>query len=804
MRAATVILLTILLVTNAHAGAEKFLKPISPVIPVASTFFSYEYDGDVDISAYGNGIRVWMELNDTPRNYYIYARCFSDSGVVTDKFRINEIQDIGSHGDPVTAVNYAWNANFNDADAFAMVAWRARYSTTPMNDNSIIAYRKIPSSICGQDLTNTAYWIDTATDGDQSMPDIAVAPDGYYAIVYRQEFDNISDKEQIKLYIGEEDNLLTGKLLTVTTVNDGVLWYPRVSISPADTISIVWVEKTNNGQDVSINYAHYDKEGVLIKSGNAASESYSNDTYATVAIDSSLNGGFAVMWATEVYNFSSSVAYFNGVFTKKYDSSGVATTPIIQVAGSGSNVNRPVTLREVDVSYDWQNYITYAWVYDNNTYIRRLSPDNSWYVEPVIISDAAGLDGGTPSIDHNVMGETVLAGFEAYATGVVPAIQFFSGNPLVDFSIKFASVPPKITNITTVLPTSISIANKTVSRFNFAFVAQRHNDFFNQYLSLANLIVLVDLADNLIVKDLIAGNWNCKELSAQSNQYECMAPDEFELSAGSSTTIATVNTLFRDPQEYIFIASLQIEDRPDKYYEDNSVEFVGKVVGPLPDQNLTLVNEQGASVSIYPYQNVSLDQLEFIVSGPLHGDLVLKPNHVVYYPDSGFVGNDSFKYYVKHDASGFVSNEAIISIIVSPPPNAPPVASNGVLTLDQDKIGYGTLMATDADGDNLTFSIVAGAQHGTVSMTDAKTGGYKYTPASDYSGTDSFTFKTNDGVLDSNVATVSITINKINSGSGDGNTTPPTSGSGGEGGGGIGLWMLAWLLGARILRSRRA
>src|SRR5436189_530770 len=37
-----------------------------------------------------------------------------------------------------------------------------------------------------------------------------------------------------------------------------------------------------------------------------------------------------------------------------------------------------------------------------------------------------------------------------------------------------------------------------------------------------------------------------------------------------------------------------------------------------------------------------------------------------------------------------------------------------------------------------------------------------YTPAANYNGPDSFTFKANDGELDSNVATVSITVNAVN------------------------------------------
>src|SRR5207237_6446740 len=41
-------------------------------------------------------------------------------------------------------------------------------------------------------------------------------------------------------------------------------------------------------------------------------------------------------------------------------------------------------------------------------------------------------------------------------------------------------------------------------------------------------------------------------------------------------------------------------------------------------------------------------------------------------------------------------------------------------------------------------------------------GGFTYTPAANFNGTDSFTYKTNDGALDSNVATVSIVVNAVN------------------------------------------
>ena len=91
-----------------------------------------------------------------------------------------------------------------------------------------------------------------------------------------------------------------------------------------------------------------------------------------------------------------------------------------------------------------------------------------------------------------------------------------------------------------------------------------------------------------------------------------------------------------------------------------------------------------------------------------------------------------------------------------------PVAIAGNLSIDEDTPGASTLVATDADGDTLTYRIVSNASAGTVNITDASTGAYTYTPHANASGSDSFTFLANDGVADSNTATVAVTINPIN------------------------------------------
>lgn len=63
---------------------------------------------------------------------------------------------------------------------------------------------------------------------------------------------------------------------------------------------------------------------------------------------------------------------------------------------------------------------------------------------------------------------------------------------------------------------------------------------------------------------------------------------------------------------------------------------------------------------------------------------------------------------------------------------------------------------TDAGGKPLTAILVSPASHGTLTLN--ADGSFTYTPNTGYTGSDSFTYKANDGQLDSNVATVSLTV----------------------------------------------
>jgi hypothetical protein len=141
---------------------------------------------------------------------------------------------------------------------------------------------------------------------------------------------------------------------------------------------------------------------------------------------------------------------------------------------------------------------------------------------------------------------------------------------------------------------------------------------------------------------------------------------------------------------------------------------------------------------------------------PAHGSLTQSGGTLTYTPVMGYQGTDSFQFTVSDGV--FASAAATVSITVLPP-NGPPVALNQSLTTPEDAALGITLTATDVDNNPLTYSIVSGPTHGVLSGSGATR---TYTPTLNYNGPDTFTFRANDGLANSNVATVSLTVSPVN------------------------------------------
>ena len=88
-----------------------------------------------------------------------------------------------------------------------------------------------------------------------------------------------------------------------------------------------------------------------------------------------------------------------------------------------------------------------------------------------------------------------------------------------------------------------------------------------------------------------------------------------------------------------------------------------------------------------------------------------------------------------------------------------PIAYDATYTLTEDEMITVYLSATDAEGDALTFSIIDNSNNGVVMLDGIAA---TYMPDANFYGTDSFTFIVNDGLFDSNEATINLVVMAVN------------------------------------------
>lgn len=131
-----------------------------------------------------------------------------------------------------------------------------------------------------------------------------------------------------------------------------------------------------------------------------------------------------------------------------------------------------------------------------------------------------------------------------------------------------------------------------------------------------------------------------------------------------------------------------------------------------------------------------------------------------YVPDAAFSGTETFTY-VASDTSGATAS-ATVTITVTSVPNSP-VAGGDAYVTQQDTpltIAAPGVLGNDGDldGDTLTLqtSPISGPANGVVVL--ASDGSFTYTPSGGFTGTDSFTYRIDDGTGRSADGVVTITV----------------------------------------------
>ena len=187
--------------------------------------------------------------------------------------------------------------------------------------------------------------------------------------------------------------------------------------------------------------------------------------------------------------------------------------------------------------------------------------------------------------------------------------------------------------------------------------------------------------------------------------------------------------------------------------EDMGWTMSSKILAPPIATNQDIAtDEDTAKQIILTADSDSLGGLTYeVLTRPRNGTLFGVPPKLTYKPDGNYNGSDSFRFKVNDGWNE--SNTATVNITVRAVNDAP-IAYSQSVTTPRNTAKLIRLSGMDVEQDSLYYTVVSSPVHGTLSTDN----GLIYQPDQDYIGLDSFTFKLSDKMLESNVATVDITV----------------------------------------------
>jgi hypothetical protein len=230
---------------------------------------------------------------------------------------------------------------------------------------------------------------------------------------------------------------------------------------------------------------------------------------------------------------------------------------------------------------------------------------------------------------------------------------------------------------------------------------------------------------------------------------------DFEATDASGTTILTVNISVVEPVNEapecsaILIPGPPPPPPPGVPYEIEAGDVVNGVVTCIDDE------EDEVSYRVEdPAGKGEVRGLERVPTPPGEHSI----GWFTYQSDPGETGPDSFTL-VANDGQ-LDSNQMTVSVNLTPAQNDAPVCGGGPLEAESgEPILLPSLhqVCFDLEGDALAFVLVEPPDHGQISGPDAS-GRRSYVSDAGFTGSDSFSFKANDGELDSEVVSVAITV----------------------------------------------
>jgi len=253
---------------------------------------------------------------------------------------------------------------------------------------------------------------------------------------------------------------------------------------------------------------------------------------------------------------------------------------------------------------------------------------------------------------------------------------------------------------------------------------------------------VIDAGTGMVINGITVSNGTVTDITDTSGHY-CLP----ELAPGTHTLTASGDGYQSSTQE----TTVQAGDAATVNFK-----LISTNNQPVASDDSTTTNED-SPVTIDVLSNdydIDGDSLQIVnLTQPSGGSAVINADQTItYIPNPDFNGGDSFTYI----ANDGIANSNVASVIVTVNPvNDAPIAYDQSVTTGENTPVTIILDADDVDGDLLTYDIISGPTGGNLSGTPPI---LEYVPNPGFVGSDSFTFRVDDGITESNLTTVSIMV----------------------------------------------
>jgi VCBS repeat-containing protein len=613
--------------------------------------------------------------------------------------------------------SYTPSADFNGVDGFSYVvsdgALESDVATVTLNVNSVAdapvavndAFTTDEDTPLVVDLAGSVLANDSDVDGDSLTAALMTGPahgtltlnaDGSFNYAPEANFNG----EDSFVYTASDGSLASNQATVTITVN------------PVNDAPTAAADEFSTDEDTSL---HVDASGVLSNDSDPE-----GDTLTAALVSGPANG-------TLTLNADGSFDYVPGANFNGDDS-------FVYTASDGSLASNEAT---VTITVNSANDAPVAAADEFST-----DEDTSLHVDP------AGILGNDSDPDGDTLTAALVSG-PANGTLTLNADGSFDYAPAADFNGDDAFVYTASDGVAASAETTVTIHVQAVNDAPVAAADSFTTDEDTPLTVSAPGVLANDSDVDVDALTAVLMNGPAHGTVSLAADGSLTYTPEANFNGSDSFTYQASDGTLTSGETTVSIIVNSVTDAPSPH---NDAYSTGE------DVTLTASTEMGVLANDFDPQDLPLTAE--LVSGPSNGTLTLNSDgSFSYTPAANYHGTDSFTYVANN---GVEAGPVMTATIVVQPLNDAPVAVNddmdvGVSGSTSVDASAGVLANdTDVDGDTLTATLLWGPSHGTLTLNSD--GSFSYAATAGYSGTDSFKYQANDGMANSNVATVTLHI----------------------------------------------